>query len=315
MYGLIGLCCLLSFNAEAQKKKHPVAKTGDNGGDCYPTMVTPDGTVYITYFVSLWFDPGGVGNLSSCDETFLVFRDADTGNIMTSTLMSSGTVEAFPIDSPPECDEDLYTLNFYVDLPVAVDCEYFGDRTTFTVELEIMGQDENGDFVPIDGSISAQDCLIDVFPACLLDFDDGNFGLTAYSEGLDICCEHSTLPFPPPSNGGVPGGFRPGDGGSWNPTKVPADQFAQSLSLGTLELTPNPFEDQLLLSIAVEQKGTAQIELFDLRGRQLYTQTVDASKGFNQLELDLSIIPHGTYFLRWTMDSKSMTKRVVKTTD
>ena len=315
MYGLIGLFCLLSFNAEAQKKKHPVAKTGDNGGDCYPTQVTPNGTVYITYFVSIWLEPSGVANLSSCDETFLVFRDEESGNILTSILMSTGTIDAFPIEAPPGCDEDLYTLDFSVDLPVEVACELFGDRLYYAIEVEIMGQDDNGNFVPIDGSESAQDCLIDVFPACLLDFDDGNFGLTAYVDTLDICCVHPTLTHPP-FNGGLPGGgFRPGNGGSLNPAKAPADQLGQRLSLETLEVTPNPFNDHLQLSIALEAAGTAQIELFDLRGRQLYTQTVGASKGFNQLELDLSTIPLGTYILKWTMDTKSMTKRVVKTTD
>lgn len=299
-YCLFGLFCLFSFNAEAQKKKHPVAKTNDNQEDCYPTEITSDGIVYITYAVSIWLDADAVEDLSDCDETFVVFRDAISGNVLTSIPMSAGNPSQFPFsgDVPTGCVDTLvHILNFSVDLPINVDCQYFGDKESYDIELELMGQDDEGNFISIEESPSAQGCLTNVLPDCILDLEQTNLGLTSYSEQLNICCQHSTLPFTPLDGGGL---IPPSNGGLGN------------LSLKIIVANPNPFADQLSVSITAPKAGVGQLRLLNINGQVMIDESVSVVEGINEVDLDVLDLLSGIYILKWTLDDSTTTEQVIK---
>ncbi len=69
---------------------------------------------------------------------------------------------------------------------------------------------------------------------------------------------------------------------------------------------PNPVKDQLLMQFSPDVQPK-QIELFDLQGRLVRTQ----SKAFESI--DMSQLPAGTYTLRVTLeDGKTYSDKVVK---
>lgn len=61
---------------------------------------------------------------------------------------------------------------------------------------------------------------------------------------------------------------------------------------------PNPVKEQLTVAILAPQAGTAQVDLFDLRGQTISTSIIDTEKGINTKIIDTALLPEGIYFLQ-----------------
>lgn len=66
---------------------------------------------------------------------------------------------------------------------------------------------------------------------------------------------------------------------------------------------PNPTQNNIVLST----KGNAKVELYDLAGKQLHSQSI-----VNEVVLDLKGLVVGNYLLKITVNGKTYTERVVK---
>ena len=61
---------------------------------------------------------------------------------------------------------------------------------------------------------------------------------------------------------------------------------------------PNPFNNHTTLEIKVESESKSNISIFDLKGQMIYTDKVQLNeKIINSIDLDLSGIPSGIYFI------------------
>ncbi|RLD55494.1 MAG: hypothetical protein DRJ05_12870 [Bacteroidetes bacterium] len=75
---------------------------------------------------------------------------------------------------------------------------------------------------------------------------------------------------------------------------------------------PNPFNDELFISIKEGSDKISSIELFDLTGKSIISQKVQGSLG-NVIKLDGSeILDAGFYFLQVTINGKVVTQKVIK---
>ena len=61
---------------------------------------------------------------------------------------------------------------------------------------------------------------------------------------------------------------------------------------------PNPFNNHTTLEIKIESESESNISIFDLKGQMIYTDKVQLKKKIiNNIDLDLSGIPSGIYFI------------------
>lgn len=78
----------------------------------------------------------------------------------------------------------------------------------------------------------------------------------------------------------------------------------------TLVLTayPNPVKDNLTIKLPGERAGNAAITITDLMGRVIQTLSCDS----DQKDIDMSAVPNGNYFIRYTDDTHSEIIKVNK---
>ncbi|AII52179.1 hypothetical protein N008_09345 [Hymenobacter sp. APR13] len=81
-----------------------------------------------------------------------------------------------------------------------------------------------------------------------------------------------------------------------------------------MEAYPNPFQNEVRLTVQSEAAGKGQLQLLDLTGRVVLERSAELTSGTNDLELrDLSGVPNGTYMLRVvTPTGKPQTQRIIK---
>ncbi|TNE49828.1 MAG: T9SS type A sorting domain-containing protein [Bacteroidetes bacterium] len=79
-----------------------------------------------------------------------------------------------------------------------------------------------------------------------------------------------------------------------------------------LQVAPNPATDRVRLTFTTPQSGPVQVMAADLLGRTVLTRQWDLPQGENQVELDLSQLPAGTYALRLLAGGTGTTLKVVK---
>ena len=76
---------------------------------------------------------------------------------------------------------------------------------------------------------------------------------------------------------------------------------------------PNPVTEQLTLSVQAENAGSGVITIVDALGRQLQTRTVDWNSGFNAIQIDVSDLASGLYFIHYTnAGERTMVERFFK---
>ncbi len=84
----------------------------------------------------------------------------------------------------------------------------------------------------------------------------------------------------------------------------------QELELNAVELYPNPVSDLLIIEIQPHFKG-AYIELVDAFGRQLSKRKVAPGQA-QRIDFRMGELPSGLYLVRWLVNGKSYTRRVIK---
>jgi Leucine-rich repeat (LRR) protein len=75
------------------------------------------------------------------------------------------------------------------------------------------------------------------------------------------------------------------------------DSGPEALTTG-LTLYPNPTQGALTLQFQANVEGVERLQVLDVAGRVVHTQTVHAVEGRNEVALDLSAQPAGVYFVQ-----------------
>lgn len=79
-----------------------------------------------------------------------------------------------------------------------------------------------------------------------------------------------------------------------------------------LSLSPNPTTDHILLQWMASGQGTATLELRDITGRLVKSQSWDESIGDNKQTLNLSAIPSGMYYYQFHCSGQSGSGKLIK---
>lgn len=71
-----------------------------------------------------------------------------------------------------------------------------------------------------------------------------------------------------------------------------------------ITISPNPATDIAILDIALDKSSTIKVDMFDLFGRLVLTEShINCSAGSNKIKLDLMSIPTGVYYYSVTTDN------------
>ena len=81
-----------------------------------------------------------------------------------------------------------------------------------------------------------------------------------------------------------------------------------------LKISPNPFQDQTVVSFYLPNDGTVQLQIFDLTGKLISDLQATLSQGYNEFPLnDWSGVPPGIYLLKLKTEGIHETKRLIHT--
>lgn len=87
---------------------------------------------------------------------------------------------------------------------------------------------------------------------------------------------------------------------------------SNDLQMDNLQFSPNPNNGVFKLSFNLSRKGDTSVELFDVRGNQVYMEILPKFTGDYQKEIDISERPNGVYVLKVSQRGKQFTQKVVK---
>ena len=76
---------------------------------------------------------------------------------------------------------------------------------------------------------------------------------------------------------------------------------------------PNPARSQATVRFAVPEQQDVSLQLYDVLGRQVRTVQQGDIQGRQELRVDVSGLPSGTYFLRLTTDGQTRTQKLTIT--
>ena len=79
-----------------------------------------------------------------------------------------------------------------------------------------------------------------------------------------------------------------------------------------LTIYPNPVKGVLKASFGVEEELIGMVELMDVSGKTIETQTTQFTKGLNMIEMETSSLKSGIYFLKVVVGESVQIKRVIK---
>ena len=86
----------------------------------------------------------------------------------------------------------------------------------------------------------------------------------------------------------------------------------EATSFGGLMIYPNPTAGELTLNFSSEVVGNTIVNVVDLAGKTLSTKTIETFKGVNTLELNVSDLAVGTYFVRMDNGTEVVSHKFVK---
>ncbi|UII24547.1 T9SS type A sorting domain-containing protein [Fulvivirga maritima] len=94
---------------------------------------------------------------------------------------------------------------------------------------------------------------------------------------------------------------------------IPNEEFGpKSIGNGELSVYPNPSPGGLLsLNMQFDEAYKGTIRVMDITGKEKYRRIASFQEGANQLELDMSDLPKGTYILELEAGSKHQTSKII----
>ncbi len=93
--------------------------------------------------------------------------------------------------------------------------------------------------------------------------------------------------------------------------KVTISENSKSIAISNVY--PNPFKDNLNLAFNVTETQNAVISVTDIQGQSIYSQTVKASSGLNNHEINFnSDLKHGIYFLKIQSGDINQMVKIIK---
>lgn len=80
-----------------------------------------------------------------------------------------------------------------------------------------------------------------------------------------------------------------------------------------LQVYPNPVRENQILNVDayMTQSSRLMVTLYDVVGKQVFGQILDFDSGMNRIELDTSVLPKGTYFLKVVTEGDAKTVKVL----
>ena len=82
---------------------------------------------------------------------------------------------------------------------------------------------------------------------------------------------------------------------------------------GDVSLYPNPANDQLTVSLTSDANQTSHISIIDMLGHTVLSTESELSEGDNKVEIDLSTLQNGVYFVEVICNGeKSIQKLVIQ---
>ncbi len=81
-------------------------------------------------------------------------------------------------------------------------------------------------------------------------------------------------------------------------------------STNLFELYPNPAVDQVRMVFAANAERS-QVDIFDLTGKLVLTRNFAVNRGLSTLDMDISALESGVYFISLTSGSERVTQKLV----
>ena len=78
-----------------------------------------------------------------------------------------------------------------------------------------------------------------------------------------------------------------------------------------LQLIPNPFDNEMVITIQVREPSQFSLKLLDLDGKKIIEENISVSAFLNQT-LNLENLPSGVYFLSLESENGKAVERIVK---
>lgn len=81
---------------------------------------------------------------------------------------------------------------------------------------------------------------------------------------------------------------------------------------GSMRYYPNPIADQLHIKLESDIAGTAQLDIMDVLGRKIETQSIEINAGTNEFDINFSQMTPGMYLLHTQLGDQSYTVSLIK---
>jgi hypothetical protein len=78
-----------------------------------------------------------------------------------------------------------------------------------------------------------------------------------------------------------------------------------------IRLTPNPSSGRFALRFSSASGGRAEISISNSYGRTVFLSDYNANAGYNKMDIDLTELPSGAYYLRMNINGTSLTKQII----
>ncbi|MCU0443084.1 MAG: T9SS type A sorting domain-containing protein [Bacteroidia bacterium] len=81
---------------------------------------------------------------------------------------------------------------------------------------------------------------------------------------------------------------------------------------GISQLSPNPFSNEMNVTIKAASSGTASVVVMDMVGKVHHSFTSEVSSGAQTIRFETADMPDGIYFVRATINGETFTQKIIK---